>query len=179
MARDQNGDRFERIIGQGLAAGRSDGDAHCLEPSIIAAYSERSLSRDQRAQCDRHFAQCARCAGALAALARIDATLDPAEGGGAYRAQATRSPGRARWPVRAPLPARRPSPLPLSRSSSSSNSKRSSRRSLPLPARPNRNFQVKAFARSITPPAPAIPSIGAAPLTEGRTLQASTIPSSR
>jgi hypothetical protein len=106
LARDRQGDRLERIIGQRLAAGREAGAAQCLDASIIAAYRERLLSRDERAECERHFAQCVRCGSALAALARIDETdaIEAVAHGGATSAEATRSDRRAWWRLRGPLP---------------------------------------------------------------------------
>jgi hypothetical protein len=101
LARDQKGDRLERIIGQRLAAGRIAGDAQCPDASIIAAYRERLLPGDERADCERHFAQCARCANALAALARIDEAVEP---GGAASAQAAAGDNRGWWRLRGPLP---------------------------------------------------------------------------
>jgi hypothetical protein len=100
LAGDQKGDRFERIIGQRLAAGRTTGDAHCPDASIIAAYRDRSLSPDERAQCERHLAQCARCGGVLAALARVD---DAVEAGGIASMRAAREDGRGGWRLRGAL----------------------------------------------------------------------------
>jgi hypothetical protein len=101
LARDQKGDRLERIIGQRLAASRGAGDAQCPDASIIAAYRERLLPRDERAECERHFAQCARCGSALAALARID---DAIQSGGAASAHTAGGDSRAWWRLRGPLP---------------------------------------------------------------------------
>jgi hypothetical protein len=101
LDRDQNDDRLERIIGQRLADGRCAGDAQCPDASIIAAYRERSLPREERAQCERHFAQCARCASALAALARID---DAIEHGGVAATRSAGNDSRVWWRLRGPLP---------------------------------------------------------------------------
>ncbi|MGD0289531.1 MAG: zf-HC2 domain-containing protein [Candidatus Binataceae bacterium] len=101
MAGDQKGDRFQRIIGQRLAVGRVAGDARCPDASKLAAYRDRALAREERAQCERHFAQCARCGGALAALARID---DAVETGGAARTQAAREDNRGWSRLRTPIP---------------------------------------------------------------------------
>ncbi|HEX3409620.1 MAG TPA: hypothetical protein VHS07_05035 [Candidatus Binataceae bacterium] len=76
MARDDQGDRFERIISQRLAAGRNDDATQCPDASILAAYRERILARDESTRYERHLAQCARCSSALAALARIEETTD-------------------------------------------------------------------------------------------------------
>lgn len=95
MARDRKDDRFERIIGPGLAAGHSDRDAKHPDASTIAAYRGGSLARDQRAQCDRHFAQCARCTSALAALVRLD-EIDDASASAAHP-QAAHGEGRRWW----------------------------------------------------------------------------------
>jgi hypothetical protein len=110
LAREQKGDRLERIIGQRLAAGRGAGDAQCPDASIIAAYRERSLPREQRAECERHFAQCARCGGALAALARVedapaaDLAHVAVERRGVATATAAGGDRRAWWRLRGPLP---------------------------------------------------------------------------
>lgn len=54
-----------------LAAGAAPATASCLEASIIAAYRDRSLPPDERSSCEQHLAQCSRCTGVLAAMARI------------------------------------------------------------------------------------------------------------
>jgi hypothetical protein len=107
LARDQKDgrfdrfDRFDRIMGQRLAAGCIAGDAQCPDASLIAAYHERSIPAGERAQCERHFAQCARCASALAALARID---DAVEAGGIVSAQPAGGDNRTWWRPRGTLP---------------------------------------------------------------------------
>jgi hypothetical protein len=101
LARDQKDDPLDGIIGQRRVDGRGAGDAQCPDASIIAAYRERSLPRDERARCERHFAQCARCASALAALARID---DAIEHGGVAATRSAGNDGRVGWRFRGPLP---------------------------------------------------------------------------
>jgi hypothetical protein len=74
------GDQFDRIISRHLAAGAAPADAGCLEASVIAAYRDRSLPRDERSGCEQHLARCARCSGVLAAMVRIgDAGASGAE----------------------------------------------------------------------------------------------------
>jgi hypothetical protein len=113
LARDRQGDgrvradridRFDRITGQRLADGREAGAAQCPDASIIAAYRERRLSRDERAECERHFAQCARCGSALAALARIDDAEVAIQSEGIANTRAARSERRAWWRLRGALP---------------------------------------------------------------------------
>ncbi|HEY1849838.1 MAG TPA: hypothetical protein VGG60_02350 [Candidatus Binataceae bacterium] len=80
MARDLKHDRsslFDRIIVRRLAAERDSGGVQCPDASIIAAYRDRSLDRGDSALWERHFAQCARCAGMIAAVARIDDAIEP------------------------------------------------------------------------------------------------------
>ncbi len=48
---------------------RDSGDP-CPEPEILAAYFERSLSRDETARYELHFSQCARCREQLSAMNR-------------------------------------------------------------------------------------------------------------
>ncbi|MBI3760186.1 MAG: hypothetical protein HY269_10610, partial [Deltaproteobacteria bacterium] len=55
-----------------LEADRDASGEHCPDSSIISAYRDRGLGLHERAFWERHFAQCARCTGAIAALARID-----------------------------------------------------------------------------------------------------------
>lgn len=100
MARSGKGDRFERIIGRRLAATRASGDVQCPDASIIAAYCESSLGRDERAYWERHFAHCARCQSALSAFARIG-EAPPA---GAAIERFVDGANRSWWRLRGPLP---------------------------------------------------------------------------
>lgn len=100
MERSGKGDRFEQIIGQRLAATRVPGDAQCPDASIIAAYSESSLGRDERAYWERHFAHCARCQSALSAFARIGDVV----GADGANVRAGAGARRGWWRLPGPLP---------------------------------------------------------------------------
>jgi hypothetical protein len=104
LARDQKSDRsdgFDRIIRHQLAAERDSGGAQCPDASIIAAYCDRSLALKERSLWERHFAQCARCAGTIAAFARIG---DAVEIPGAARAENIARDARKWWNQRRALP---------------------------------------------------------------------------
>ncbi len=73
-------DRLDRIIGGRLGAASDRGGAQCPDGSIIVAYHERALRAAERARWERHFAQCARCTGAIAAFARIDEAVEVRDG---------------------------------------------------------------------------------------------------
>ena len=74
MARDGgNSERFESLLRQRLTLERERGGAECPPASILAAWSEGGLGRAERERCELHFAGCARCAGILAAMARMGA----------------------------------------------------------------------------------------------------------
>ncbi|MGO9058926.1 MAG: hypothetical protein ACLQU2_16265 [Candidatus Binataceae bacterium] len=64
---------FETVLRRGLERHRSPGGADCPDDAALAAYCERSLSASERAHCEEHFSQCARCQGVLAATARAQA----------------------------------------------------------------------------------------------------------
>jgi hypothetical protein len=110
LAGEQKDDRIERIISQRLAASRIAGDAGCPGASTIAAYFERTLPAAERTDYERHLAQCARCASALAALARIDDAHyadhahDAIEPGGIANRRAAGGENRGSWRRRRPLP---------------------------------------------------------------------------
>jgi hypothetical protein len=104
LARDQKSDRsdgFDRIIRHQLAAERDSGGAQCPNASIIAAYCDRSLALEERSLWERHFTQCARCAGTIAAFARIG---DAVEIPGAARAENIARDARKWWNQRRALP---------------------------------------------------------------------------
>jgi hypothetical protein len=104
LARDQKSDRsdgFDRIIRHQLAAERDSGGAHCPDASIIASYCDRSLALEERSLWERHFAQCARCAGTIAAFARIG---DAVEVPGSARAENIARDARKWWNQRRALP---------------------------------------------------------------------------
>src|ERR1700726_2504480 len=104
LARDQQSDRSDglnRIIRHQLAAERDSGGAQCPDASIIAAYCDRSLALEERSLWERHFAQCARCAGTIAAFARIG---DAVEVPGLARAENIARDARKWWNQRRALP---------------------------------------------------------------------------
>ncbi len=65
-ARDQE-KAFEKLLARSLRKSLAPGGSDCPGPDLLAAYLDRSLSETEAAQCERHFAQCARCQQALAA----------------------------------------------------------------------------------------------------------------
>jgi hypothetical protein len=62
--------RFAEAVKGALDSVPANGTAGCPSPEIIAAYYEYSLGDEERARCERHFSECARCQGTLAALLR-------------------------------------------------------------------------------------------------------------
>jgi hypothetical protein len=70
LAADAGASRRERAIEQMLAQ-RADGhasDRECPDAEMIAAYMDHTLDDAETAQCEHHFAECARCQDLLAAL---------------------------------------------------------------------------------------------------------------
>jgi hypothetical protein len=61
---------FDAVLKQGLNGQRSPGGVDCPDAAALAAYCDRSLPLSQSARLDEHFSNCARCQGALAAMAR-------------------------------------------------------------------------------------------------------------
>jgi len=73
--------RLDAMIRTGLASGLDTSGAACPDPDLLAAFAENTLSSDERAKWNAHFARCAICQRQLAALARagaIGATVAPA-----------------------------------------------------------------------------------------------------
>jgi len=60
---------FDAVLKRGLDGQRSPG-AECPDAQTLAAYCERALPAAQSARSEEHFSNCARCQGALAAIAR-------------------------------------------------------------------------------------------------------------
>ena len=70
LAAEAEASRRERAIEQMLAQ-RADGhasDRECPDAEMIAAYMDHTLDDAETAQCEHHFASCARCQDLLAAL---------------------------------------------------------------------------------------------------------------
>lgn len=61
---------FDAVLKRGLDKQRNPGGAECPDAATLAAYWERALPADQSARWEEHFSTCARCQGALAAIAR-------------------------------------------------------------------------------------------------------------
>ncbi|HZY60276.1 MAG TPA: hypothetical protein VFE56_10965 [Candidatus Binataceae bacterium] len=61
---------FDAVLKRGLNGQRSPGGDDCPDAAALAAYCDRSLPLSQSARLDEHFSNCARCQGALAAMAR-------------------------------------------------------------------------------------------------------------
>ena len=104
MARNPNSDRsdgLDRSIHRRLAVERASGGPQCPEASIMAAYCDQALGLDERSFCERHFAQCARCAATLAAFARLD---DALESSGPAREQTLAGDVRHWWTLRSTVP---------------------------------------------------------------------------
>ncbi len=104
MARNGKNDQsvgLDRIIRHRLADEREAGGAQCPDTSIIAAYCERALSLEERSLWERHFAECARCAGTIAAFARI---VDTAETAGSRPAASIAWDARRSWKLHGSFP---------------------------------------------------------------------------
>ncbi len=69
---------FDTVLSRGLERQRDPGGADCPDDAMLAAYGERSLSASERAHCEEHFSNCARCQGVLAAIARAQAAANSA-----------------------------------------------------------------------------------------------------
>ena len=61
---------FDAVLKRGLDGQRSPGADECPDAETLAAYCERALPAAQSARWEEHFSNCARCQGALAAIAR-------------------------------------------------------------------------------------------------------------
>ena len=69
---------FDTVLSRGLERQRVPGGVDCPDGAMLAAYGERSLSVSERAHCEEHFSNCARCQGVLAAIARAQAAANSA-----------------------------------------------------------------------------------------------------
>jgi hypothetical protein len=104
LARNPNSDRtdgLDRNVRRRLAVERAGGGPQCPKASIIAAYCDQALGLAERSFWERHFAQCARCAGTLAAFARLD---DAVELPGSARNEFLTDDVRRWWTLRSVLP---------------------------------------------------------------------------
>jgi hypothetical protein len=61
---------FDAVLKRGLDGRRHPGGDECPDDATLAAYCERALPAPQSAHWEEHFSSCARCQGALAAIAR-------------------------------------------------------------------------------------------------------------
>ena len=69
-----------RRMGEALDRISAAGAGDCPDAELIAAYHERTLHREESAQCESHFAGCSRCRKILAVLAAsVDAPLSETE----------------------------------------------------------------------------------------------------
>jgi hypothetical protein len=68
----KSSDAFEAALKRELQNAPSSNAADCLDPEILAAYYDRSLSRSERARVDSHLVSCARCQSMVASIARAD-----------------------------------------------------------------------------------------------------------
>src|SRR5665213_861557 len=72
--------KLARRLGEALDQLNPQGAGTCPDAEVIAAYSERALGTDELAQCEDHFATCARCRNILKVLAAAsDAPLAETE----------------------------------------------------------------------------------------------------
>ncbi len=76
-ARDQE-KAFEKLLARTLRKSLQPGGLDCPGPDLLAAYADHSLSDAEASQWERHFAGCARCQQALAAV-DASAVLLPAD----------------------------------------------------------------------------------------------------
>jgi hypothetical protein len=75
-------DRDEALARLGAPLLQRDSEAlraRCPGADIVAGYMDRTLDDGERARCEEHFADCARCQGVLAGLARIETPTPPIE----------------------------------------------------------------------------------------------------
>ncbi|HLY60299.1 MAG TPA: YCF48-related protein [Terriglobia bacterium] len=61
----------DKFVEAKLRSGLNPGGTSCLEPEILAAYVERTLTSRERANCELHVASCARCQEQVATLVRL------------------------------------------------------------------------------------------------------------
>ena len=77
MDSQQTDQAFDKAVAKGLRR-RAETEVDCPGPDIMAAFWDRSLSSDERARWEAHFAGCERCQAQMAALARTAETEAPA-----------------------------------------------------------------------------------------------------
>ena len=71
MASREENEAVAGLLRRSLARDANAGSA-CLEPEILAAYSEHSLGADEAKTSDAHLSRCAHCREQLAAMARAE-----------------------------------------------------------------------------------------------------------
>jgi len=75
---DKHQPPFDAVLRRDLEARRNPGASDCPDAATLAAYFERSLSVPESSRWEEHFSSCARCQGALAAVARAQTPQDGA-----------------------------------------------------------------------------------------------------
>ncbi|HXN86014.1 MAG TPA: YCF48-related protein [Candidatus Binataceae bacterium] len=67
-----SGDNFDAMLRRELRSAPGASTAECVEPEVLAAYYDRSLSRAERDGVESHLASCPRCLSMMASIARAD-----------------------------------------------------------------------------------------------------------
>jgi hypothetical protein len=70
---------IERLVADRLRAENRAAVGDCLDPELLAAYVEHSLTLPDRVSCETHLACCSRCQEQVAALVRLREAEEPAE----------------------------------------------------------------------------------------------------
>lgn len=76
MTSPKRHDDFDRLL-ETAHRGAIPERSSCPDPATVASYVDNALSRGERAAFERHAADCARCAEAIALLAGLDETEGP------------------------------------------------------------------------------------------------------
>lgn len=70
---------IEKLVASQLRGHLSAQEKACLDPELLAAYLERTLTARERLSCEAHLASCLRCQEQLAQLVRLSETDAPAD----------------------------------------------------------------------------------------------------
>ena len=69
---NKSADAFETALKREMQRTAPVDSANCIAPEVVAAYHDRTLSRDESARVEAHLLSCARCQSMMAAMVRAD-----------------------------------------------------------------------------------------------------------